>query len=1395
MSHTLPPDMNSITAQPTSSGVSKAYQRLSAGPKLILRVKSLLFLPTGKTVFLQCLARSRLRAPDGKAWSSQKLNVILDDLLRQKLLTDDLACPPELLHAITVDAIAAEGSALLIEAASNAPDVLRGHSYSFQSHQSLADVLRRQIRLALYTNDEKQFVAKRDAYEKSFASHSIVGFLGLLFSGVSLETDWLTSCPVSAQVAILQARLSTFLGSGVPAPDLPALVAYYRARQDADGFATVRPILLYHDLLAGRIDNVRQGCSTIRNDTGSAFLAMEAALAFLAGDNQACLRAYREALKQRRRQLGKRKLFLDDAHGLFFLMAMLQTNDASLHGDMQAAFGVVLSDPSTYGGGFLALQALFWSVQGLETKAAHLLEQLHSTMPEEPLSAACVALASYLMDAALTRKQEADLVARFERLKDVLPLVARIHAEILAETGADPARYRAYLAATGDGIGLSFTKIIQARQPWERALESLDSFLGSGSTGRDRPRDAVRSRRLAWFLDLRTLALEVAEQSIRKDGWSDGRPVAMKRLHDRDPRLDYLTEQDRTALRALRKVPGAWYGEETYAFDTQRAVPALVGHPVVFDALHRSRRIELVHYALELVVADHRMGYRIALSHAAEAPTIFLEAETPTRYRVIEFPQRMLAIQEMLGRSGLVVPREARERVIALVERNSPGLPIRAEITALAQAAREGQSAPVVQLVPEGAGLRVSLVVRPFGPDGPAFVALLGSRSVLASLDGEQVRANRDLQREMAERTALVEACPTLRDRLGPEAHEVVIDDLDGSLELLLELQACPGPLSIEWPAGKAMQISRLTPDRLRLKVGQDRDWFKVDGDIAIDEEQVLEMRFLLDRLDRAQGRFVPLGDGRFIALTRQLQAQLEQLAAVSEPHRTGCRVHALGAPALRNLLENAEHVDADKAWTRHVARIRTAEGWAPKLPSTLQAELRDYQVEGFMWLSRLAHWGAGACLADDMGLGKTVQTIAVILDRAGQGPCLVVAPTSVCANWESEIGRFAPTLVVHRLSGASDRRALIAALGPRDVMVCSYGLLHQEAEPLGSRLWPTLVLDEAQAIKNAGTKRAQASVGLQAGFRLALTGTPVENYLDELWSLFNFVAPGLLGSRERFQKRFAMPIERDGDVHARQALRTLVQPFLLRRTKSAVLSELPPRIEQTIQVEMDASERSFYEALRQRALDSIEAFDAPAGKRKLHILSEITRLRRACCNPALIDAAAEVPSAKLDALLDLVDELIRNRHRALVFSQFVGHLALVRTALDARSIRYEYLDGSTPATERERSVAAFQSGSADLFLISLRAGGTGLNLTAADYVVHLDPWWNPAVEDQASDRAHRIGQMRPVTIYRLIMRDSIEESIVGLHRDKRDLAAGLLEGTETSARLSEEALLELIRR
>ncbi len=381
-------------------------------------------------------------------------------------------------------------------------------------------------------------------------------------------------------------------------------------------------------------------------------------------------------------------------------------------------------------------------------------------------------------------------------------------------------------------------------------------------------------------------------------------------------------------------------------------------------------------------------------------------------------------------------------------------------------------------------------------------------------------------------------------------------------------------------------------------------------------------------------------------------------------------------------------------------------------------------------------------------------------------------------------------------LFAAADRERAVTEAGPFDVVVCTYALLQIEAETLAKQSWQTIVVDEAQAIKNMATKRSKAAMSLQGKFKLITTGTPIENHLGELWNLFRFINPGLLGPIESFNKRFAGPIEKGQDPQAVARLRKLIRPFILRRSKGEVLQELPEKTEILERVEMSEREAAFYEALRCSAVDRLqETTDSDAGEPKhLAILVEMMKLRRACCNPSLVSKDLAIPSSKLARFGQLVDELRENNHKALVFSQFVGHLAILRDYLEERGISYQYLDGSTSAKERHKRIAAFQRGQGELFLISLKAGGVGVNLTAADYVIHMDPWWNPAVEDQASDRAHRIGQTQPVTIYRLVMKNTIEEKIVELHNDKRDLAGSLLAGSNLAGKMSASELLAMLR-
>lgn len=1374
----------------------QAYLDLSVDQKTILQIQSLTVPPFDAYRLQMNLSHGDWPVQSGKTWNYNTLRSAHDALTRRGLLTRDGGCIPQLRHLVAVDAITSTAGPSIVKLIQGAYPV----SYALDRaqrgrYQGDYDTLLRHLRLAIYTNDSEQFSELRDLHDKRCAPHQSIDLLVQWSYGIPLEMDWFTSRHPAIQIALFKAKLTGLVAYGINPDDLMPLLTYFRDMAAQGQMTEARAPLLDYALLTGKLDVVRDGLLMISDPKGVESLCLTAALDLLTGNIEAARSGYRTALKLLRKSSGRRKVFLQGVHGVLFLLALLQGNDPSNHSEIVDQLEAGLADPTRVNAGFSSVQALLWLSQGFEAKVAAFVRSDHR-LNTAPLDLAVTALVTYAFDPALARKHRDVLIKHFEFLKISVPLLARVHAEILEDVAQDPTPYHNYLNESGGAISFRFTQVIFPQEPWERALGTLDGLLGAQAAKADAPSPALAAptKRLAWFVDPDSKAIDVVEQSAKGSGWSDGRPIALRRFHEHDPRLNYLTPADRTVVAGLRRDTSGWSDTETFYFDPTRALPALIDHPAVFDARHRSRRIELVSYPLEMIIGQKGDQFHLALSHTADGSAVFLEVETPTRYRVIEFPKRLLPIQEVLGRTGLVVPAKGRDQLIALVRKTNPTLPIRSEIEDIEQDVQAGQTIPVAQLIQQGDGLKLTLMVRPFGSEGPAYIAGLGGRSVLATIASRQLRANRDLAGEVSERATLVGACPTLRDRLGADGHEIILDDLEGSLDLLLELQAYAGAVSIEWPEGQQIRVSQASSQRLRVQITRDRDWFTVDGSIALDEDRVLEMRYLLERLSRAQGRFVPLEDGSFVALTHQLQAQLQKLNAVSETHRSGQRVHALGAQALNAALTDAGRIDADTAWKRHIAKIGASERWSPALPINLQAELRDYQMDGFIWLSRLARWGAGACLADDMGLGKTVQAIAVLLERAPDGPCLVIAPTSVCPNWVNEIRRFAPALAVHRLSATSDRAALIEGLGANDVLICSYGLLNQESDALAAKTWSMAVLDEAQAIKNADTKRAQASLSLKAEFRLVLTGTPVENYLDELWSLFNFLNPGLLGSREGFQKRFAIPIERDRNSHARQALRTLIRPFLLRRTKAGVLSELPPRTEQTVVVEMSEAERAFYEALRQQALDNLASLETQTGKRKIHILAEITRLRRACCNPALVDASASVPSSKLEAFMGLVEELIRNRHRALVFSQFVGHLGLIRSALDEKGIGYEYLDGSTPSADRERRVAAFQGGTSDLFLISLRAGGTGLNLTAADYVIHLDPWWNPAVEDQASDRAHRIGQERPVTIYRLIMEGSIEERILALHRDKRDLASELLEGGEVAARLSEDELINLIR-
>ncbi|HEX5656338.1 MAG TPA: DEAD/DEAH box helicase [Polyangiales bacterium] len=449
-------------------------------------------------------------------------------------------------------------------------------------------------------------------------------------------------------------------------------------------------------------------------------------------------------------------------------------------------------------------------------------------------------------------------------------------------------------------------------------------------------------------------------------------------------------------------------------------------------------------------------------------------------------------------------------------------------------------------------------------------------------------------------------------------------------------------------------------------------------------------------------------------------------------------------------------------------------------LPAGLNAELRDYQRAGYRWLRFLSNNDLGGLLADDMGLGKTLQTLCVL-----EAPALVVCPASVLFNWAAELQKFRPDLRVNSYHGTNRK------LDPKaDVTITTYGTMRVDIAALSGLKWDSVVLDEAQSIKNPDSQVARAAYQLPARFRLALTGTPVENRLTDLWSLFHFTNRGFLGGLAEFEQQVQRPIS-EGDRDAAARLRTRIKPFVLRRMKREVAKELPPRTDVVLRCTLDADERAAYESIRAATQEEIVQ-QLSAGGNVLAALEALLRLRQACCHRALLPGLKATKSSKLELLMDTLEEALSEGHKALVFSQWTSLLDLVEPLLKERAIRFERLDGST--TDRGGVVKRFQDdANVSVMLLSLKAGGTGLNLTAADHVFLLDPWWNPAAEDQAADRAHRIGQDRPVLVHRLIATDSVEERILALQERKRTLASVATDGGEAALGITRDDLLALL--
>ncbi len=930
---------------------------------------------------------------------------------------------------------------------------------------------------------------------------------------------------------------------------------------------------------------------------------------------------------------------------------------------------------------------------------------------------------------------------------------------------------------------------------WENALDMLGGVAQGVSSKQE---ESLRELQTIWIVNFEAQEAYPKEQKRGQKGWSSGRKLKWNDLIDPKD-LSHYEEADLLSINALmaygRKVyPYSNVSEDAIEIDFAHLLYILVDHPRVYMDEKKRILLDLKRATAELSVMEANEGLLLKFDPPVSRAGYFCKKETPTRYAIYHITQEQFIMAKAV-RGGVEIPQEKRSILEQQLEglRNRVSIQSTTDLQDLNLEELVADDRPCVHLLPFGDAYKLDIYIKPFTEETYYFKPGEGlPRSILVREAGKFV-CLRDINQEVANVLALIQQCPTLQ-KLPHEQFEWQVDDTYDALKILLELRKLleEGHITLEHPKGEKLKlVAEASSQDLSLKLGRQRDWFEVGGSLRIDENRVIDFELLLEQIKNNSSNFIQLANGDFLALTEELKDRILAMEGMLFKRGKKMQLPTLAAGHFAELADGLEDVEADEAWRESLARIQKASNLQPQLPADFRASLRSYQLEGFNWLARLAEWGVGACLADDMGLGKTIQALAILSSRAAKGPALVIAPASVTRNWVNETNTFAPGLIPILLGGSKDTH-LLSELGPGDLLLVSYGLLPFVGEELQAIEFNTIVIDEAQAIKNVNTKRAKTVFQLQGDFKLATTGTPIENNLGELWSLFRFLNPGLLGSQEAFNQKFNAPIVRYYDQAKQQQLQKLIKPFILRRRKDEVLKELPPKTEIVLSVTLSPEEAAFYEAIRRQAIKEIA--EADENSRKFRVLAELTRLRQAACHPKLLRPNSKIASAKLELVQETIQEIRESGHKALVFSQFVKHLKIVEAWVKEAGIPYQYLDGSTTGKKRQAAVEAFQQGEGDLFLISLKAGGTGLNLTEADYVLHLDPWWNPAAEDQASDRAHRIGQQRPVTVYRFVSEATIEEKIISLHKEKRDLADQLLSGTNQAGQLSVDQILELIQ-
>ncbi|MFH1147665.1 MAG: SNF2-related protein [Pseudomonadota bacterium] len=1046
-------------------GFSRVYPQLLPQAKIILQLLSIVYAGISKTTLEDCLTTYRIQGLSLDMCTPRALKPAFRELASNNLIEERgqyVRCLPAFLHEATRKAIEGdvfETMAMAVE------ETTKYTAVYYNGRYANYDYCVRDIRIAVYRRDFDAVRGKMQICAEQFPENSSKYPPLYLICANPFDPGWIITLPEALITDVLGIIFSRAFETLEETEAPLALLEGIVGKADTSPSVELRELMARQLIVRGQFAQARTLVENQETPRSRAFLGW---LDFLSGEDEKAIAHYQTALALLKKTTGKRKIFFADASGIFYILALLRSGDPACL-DAAEDYITYILGKETYKYSYIYwLLLMIVRVQKGQVKSREIIkEDCTKRIQADPLTLFFQALVLFWVDPESAKNRIPFLHQLLARVKQAgYEWLASETALILEGLGQiTPEAEKAGQIYKENRI-TSMVRLVSMQESWELVLNALIHLRKA----EDKQESGLPQARLVWLVELRGDSLSVQPLEQRRTGggrWSKGRSIALKRLKEEAVTFGFLTDQDMRICSCIKQERFGYYGRESYEVDLDKAIPAMVGHPLLLLDLASDLRLELVRGEPELVITRDGNKLDVRLSPAfKDGAGISLVRESATRVKVIEPSKDHLKIASIL-REGMSVPLKGKDKVLKAVESISSMITVHSDVGMGKDSMKTVPADHRAHMVlrPFGRGLSVELLVRPFSSRGSYYRPGMGGETIIAEFDGErvQVRRNADAERENARQA--VSACPIL-EGLDEDTGEWKIENPEDCLELLLDLQALGDKVAPEWPEGERFKIrSHASMSQLKVSIRQAKEWFSITGELRVDESLVLDMQRLMQLAGETGSRFISLGEGEFLALTEEFRKRIDELRAFAEVHEKQVRFHPLAAPAMQDFAAAAGNLKVDGYWKDHVKRMEEAQNLRPQVPSTLRAELRDYQVEGFNWLARLAHWGVGACLADDMGLGKTLQALAQILTRAPEGPSLVVAPTSVCMNWESEVRRFAPTLN-SVIFGGSQRRQMLDSLQPFNLVICSYSLLQQEAEMLAEVYWQTIVLDEAQAIK-----------------------------------------------------------------------------------------------------------------------------------------------------------------------------------------------------------------------------------------------------------------------------------------------------------------------------------------